>query len=145
MPKQPQAPVQQRTAPTKAPARPAPKRAHQAGSELLVQRALADPASLSAPEVVQLQRQLGNQTVNDLLTRSPGVATAVAPALTVQRAPTSSLEAEIQQELPEAQGEALAGGGAPDMARPAAPPDDDENIQRRAAPGGAMGLAGGPI
>ncbi len=145
MPKQTtNTPTTQSTARTPAAVRPAPVRANQAGAEALVQRAMADPASLTAQDVVLLQRHLGNHTVQGLLSRSapaaPAPASVAAPA--VQRAPA---EAELETEPPAA--EAIeAAGGAADTARPSAPPpDDDDPLQRSAAAGGVMGLAGGPV
>ncbi len=77
MPKQTQTTTTQTTARTNAPARPTPIR--NSGAEALVQRALADPATLTAQDVVKLQRQLGNSATNDLLSRGP--SNSAAPAL----------------------------------------------------------------
>ena len=85
MPKQTSTPTPPTTARTPAPVRPAPVRANQAGADALIQRAMADPASLTAQDVVQLQRHFGNQAVQGLLTR-PAAASA-APV--VQRAPAA--------------------------------------------------------
>jgi hypothetical protein len=83
MPKQTNTPTKQTAPRTAAPVRPAPARAAPAAAEVLVQRAMADPASLSAQDVAQLQRQLGNQAVQGLLNKP--ASSAAAPI--VQRAP----------------------------------------------------------
>ena len=134
MPKQTSTPTTQTTARTPAPVRPAPVRANQAGPDALIQRAMADPASLTAQDVVQLQRHFGNQAVQWLLSRPAALAAPV-----VQRAPAASAAAgvELEAEPPEAQTVESA-GGAPDSARPAAPPPDDDPLQRKATPGGVM-------
>lgn len=75
MPKQTQTTTTQTTARTNTPARPAPTRT---SAEALVQRAMADPATLTAQDVVQLQRHLGNNATNSLLTRAPSSTSAPA-------------------------------------------------------------------
>src|SRR5690242_7903823 len=131
MPKETQGPTTKpKTTRTSAPVKAAPTRVT-GGADALIQRAKADPASLSAQEVVQLQRQLGNSAVKGLLNRS----SISAPASTaVQRAPAMTAEAEEEQLATETGEPALdsAALGAPDTARPSGPPDD-EDIQRKAA------------
>ncbi|MCC7357964.1 MAG: hypothetical protein IT317_00705 [Anaerolineales bacterium] len=85
MPKQTQTTAAPTNTRPPAGARPAPGRAAPA-AEPLVQRALADPAALSAQEVAQLQRQFGNQAVTGLLKRGAGQRAALPQeAETLQR------------------------------------------------------------